>query len=170
MAMGKSIYIVALLCLLFNSCSKGGNTNEPDNHKQVIRQVVNEIWNEQKLSELSNYYDESLTRKLNNVPMASNLQELKANIQVYFTGFPDLVLKEEHVLVKNDELVLIWSFEGTNTGVFGEHQATGKKIKVRGISYTKFNKNGKIIYEEIFYNELSLIQQLGYTMNKPLTE
>ena len=169
MVMGKSIFIVALLCFLLNSCEKGGKDSEtPENHHQAISQVVNTIWNEQKLSELGNYYDESLTRKLNNVTMASNLQELKANIQVYFTGFPDLVLKEAHVIVKKDELTLVWSFEGTNTGVFGEHQATGKKIKIRGISYTKFNENGKIIYEEIFYNELSLLQQLGYAMNNPI--
>jgi len=63
-----------------------------------------------------------------------------------------------------------WTILGTNTGVFGESPPTGKKIKINGITHIKFDNKGKIIYEDVFYNELLLLQQLGYTLLPPTLE
>ena len=63
-----------------------------------------------------------------------------------------------------------WTATGTNTGTFGELKATGKKIKVSGASRIEFDQEGKIIFEDVFFNELSLLQQMGHTLTPPVVE
>ena len=63
-----------------------------------------------------------------------------------------------------------WHSTGTNTGRFGELPATGKKVKIEGLSHLYFNEDGKMYQEDVFYNELNLLQQLGYSLNPPIVE
>ena len=60
-----------------------------------------------------------------------------------------------------------FNIKGTNTGPYGDLGVTGKKVNVNGLSRIDFNENGKIVYETIFYNELSMLQQLGYELTEP---
>ena len=79
-----------------------------------------------------------------------------------------LVINE--IYNKNNRVFIKWTFTGTNTGVFGESPATGKKVKILGFSSVLLNTEGKIVKEDVFYNELDLLQQLGYTMKFPIVE
>ena len=58
-----------------------------------------------------------------------------------------------------------WELTGTNTGEFSGSPATGNKVKVTGLSRIHFNGEGKIDEENVFYNELDLMTQLGKTLN-----
>ena len=72
--------------------------------------------------------------------------------------------------IKDRHLFAHWTFTGTNTGIFGEFPATGKKAKVSGMSLLSFDEEGKLYREEVYYNELDLLQQLGYTLVPPALE
>ena len=37
-----------------------------------------------------------------------------------------------------------WECPGSNTGEYGEMQATGKKIKIKGLSQQYFTEEGKL--------------------------
>ena len=65
---------------------------------------------------------------------------------------------------------MTWTITGSNTGVFGELPPTGKRIKISGITRMDFDEEGKIEVEEVCYNELSLLQQMGHTLNPPVLE
>ena len=105
-------------------------------------------------------------RYLNDVKVASNPSELTEGMNVFFTGFPDFHIKLLHrsPVFNNTEFVH-WELTGTNTGEFSGSPATGNKVKVTGLSRIHFNGEGKIDEENVFYNELDLMTQLGKTLN-----
>ena len=102
--------------------------------------------------------------------MADTQREMKAHLSVFFTAFPDLELTLEHTYVKDDNAFVQWHSEGTNTGIFSEMVPTGKKVKINGMSQLYFNKEGKLYREIVYYNELDLLQQLGYTLVPPVLQ
>ncbi|MBJ2175574.1 ester cyclase [Aureibaculum sp. A20] len=113
---------------------------------------------------------ENFIRNMNGIEMVSNINEHKANMHIFHTGFPDMNFTFPSQFIKDNEAFIVWIFTGTHTGIFGEINATGMKIKVNGISHLYLDKEGKIYREDVFYNELDLLQQLGFTLNPPITE
>lgn len=164
----KILLIASIFLLPLSSCSdKGSNIEKEEMNKSTVIGFVSSIWNEKDLSQLDQFFSQEFKRRVNNVEIASNKEELTANLQVYLTGFPDLNLTIDDILPYRDQVIMNWTITGTNTGVFGEYPATGKKIKVSGLSRLIFDQAGKICHEDVFYNELSLLQQLGYSLTPP---
>lgn len=124
-------------------------------------------WNKRDLIRLNELTTENISRRVNSVVVANNRNEVKANMNVIMTGFPDLILTLNHSYFSGNNAFIHWTLVGTNTGIYGEFPATSKKIKVDGVSKIQFDKNGKINSEDVFYNELDLLQQLGYTLIPP---
>jgi len=166
------IFVIASLFLLpLTSCDDKDGSNETEEaNKETVINFVSTIWNNKELSSLEIYFADQFIRRVNNAEIAANKIELSANIQVYFTGFPDLSLSIDNIVPYDDIVIMHWTILGTNTGVFGESPPTGKKIKINGVTHIKFDNKGKIIYEDVFYNELMLLQQLGYTLAPPTLE
>ena len=164
----KILLIASLFLLPLNSCDdKDSTIKKEEMNKNTVINFVSSIWNEKDLSQLDQFFSHEFERRVNNVEIASNKEELTANLQVYLTGFPDLNLTIDDILPYRDQVIMNWTITGTNTGVFGEYPATGKKIKVSGLSRLIFDQAGKICHEDVFYNELSLLQQLGYSLTPP---
>jgi predicted ester cyclase len=74
------------------------------------------------------------------------------------------------MIADSSEIYMSWTITGSNTGVFGELPPTGKRIKISGITRMDFDDEGKIAVEQVYYNELSLMQQLGHTLSPPVLE
>jgi len=167
----KSLVIASVILISAGACSDMDRTTEieEENKKTAIRFVAT-IWNEKDLSQIETFYADQFTRMVNNIEVTSDKIELLANIQVYFTGFPDLKFSIEKILPYRNKVFINWTLTGTNTGMFGEFPATGKKVKVSGITHFDFDEEGKFVYEEAFFNELSLLQQLGYSLTPPTFE
>ena len=166
------IFLIASLFLLpLQACVDKDRSNEIEEvNKETVISYISTIWNNKELSSLDIYFADQFIRMVNSVEIATSKKELSANTQVYFKGFPDLTFSIDEIVPYGDLVIINWTISGTNTGVFGESPPTGKKVKINGISHFKFEKEGKIIYENVFYNELSLLQQLGYTLLPPTLE
>lgn len=131
---------------------------------------VHSVWNNQNMDSLKIIAVENFVRKLNGTVVARTQYEVMAHIDIYFTGFPNTRIVVEDQIFKDDRLSVNWTFTGTHTGTFKEVTATGKKVHVSGHSTLKFNKDGKILEEDVYFNELELLQQLGYTLNEPIMD
>ena len=167
----KIFIIASLLLVTSGACNQNDHRQEIEKvNERAVVSFIASVWNDKDISSLDLYFSNQLTRRVNNVEIASSMQELSANIQVYFTGFPDLNLNINEIFACRDQVFMNWTITGTNTGVFGEFPATGKKIKVSGITRIDFDETGKFIYEDVFYNELALLQQLGYSLTPPAFE
>lgn len=153
----------------------GNSSDELREGKEKImvtnfKNYTDHVWNRKNMDSLLPVSDANYVRELNGIKVANNLNELEANLHIYFVGFPDLKVTIVDSGIKDTILFCKWTLEGTNTGVFGETAPTGKRVKIAGLSNFSFNNEGKIRYEDVYYNELQLLQQLGYTLQKPVLE
>jgi steroid delta-isomerase-like uncharacterized protein len=164
----KFFNILSLILISAGSCSDIDRASEIEEaNKNKVIHFVAAIWNEKDLTQVETFYADSFTRKVNNIETTSDKKELLANIQVYFTAFPDLKFNINKIIPYHNKVILNWTITGTNTGMFGEFPATGKKIRVSGVTQIDFDEEGKFVNEEAFFNELSLLQQLGYSLKPP---
>jgi len=75
-------------------------------------------------------------------------------------AFPDWHATIEDVIAEGDRVVLRFTEEGTHQAQFGHIPATGKKVKIGGVSI--FRMAGGMIAEEWeFADSLGLLQQIG---------
>lgn len=138
--------------------------------QQTLRAYVEKSWNLKDTLLLKELTSPGFKRSMNGIRVSSTQRELQSNMQVFFKGFPDLEIKITGLAGKDRDRIVEWKAEGTNTGVFGETPATGKKINVSGISWIRFDPDGRMTEEQVYYNELELLQQLGYTLTPPMLE
>ena len=163
---------IGLIVLLLASCNqiKPDQNSIPSKEMQMqitLDTLLQVCWNNKELAKLEMVMTEKVSRRVNNIIVAHNRKEVAANIAVFISGFPDLNISLSNLHLCGNYAFYNWTFSGTNTGVFGEFPATGKKVKVNGMSRVIFNEEGKIVQEDVSYNELDLLQQLGYSLIPP---
>lgn len=162
---------ITFLFLLLGACSNISKAEQAEiSNKKTVLDYVDTIWNQKNLNSLDQFFSNEFIRKVNNIDVANDNAELNANINILFVGFPDLSLSVERIESKSNSVFINWNIRGTNTGTFGDLKATGKNIKISGMSSFEFNDQGEIIKENVCYNELSLLQQLGYVLSIPEVE
>lgn len=135
-----------------------------------FKRFIDNAWNNKNMDTLKSVSVENYIKNMNGIQVAANQSEMQAHMKLYFIGFPDGKITIDETTVKDLNLFTHWTFSGTNTGVFGETAPTGKKIQVTGYSKILFNDEGKMVREDEYYNELELLQQLGYTLQPPILE
>ncbi len=156
-----------LLLFLMVSCNPGNHDEAMVAH---LNGYIDTYLNEQDDALLSTHVAEGFEKKVNDVQVASNREELRAYTNTLFTGFPNLKVVVTTTWTKDREAIIQWMVTGTNAGEFAEMAATGKKVVLSGISHFYFNQDGLLYREEVFYNELALVQQLGYTLHPPILQ
>ena len=135
-----------------------------------VRTYVDSLWNGKDTSLFKKISARGFERSLNGIVVANTVREMQSHLNVFFTAFPDLTLSLKDAYVDDGRAFLQWSAEGTNTGVYGEVAPTGKKVKINGMSQLYFDKEGKLYREYVYFNELDLLQQLGYSLIPPVLE
>jgi steroid delta-isomerase-like uncharacterized protein len=80
------------------------------------------------------------------------------------TAFPDSHLDITNMFSTEDQALVEFTARGTSTGLLrtsaGEFHSTGRKLNLRFCQVFQI-KNGKISRTELFYDLMSLLQQLG---------
>ncbi len=137
---------------------------------QHLVTLIDSCWNNKDVGAIQELTTSDFVRNLNGIGVAKSQQEMEAHMKVFFKAFPDLAVSMEETDVKGNKIFLLWRFTGTNTGIYGEMAATGKKVRINGLSQLYFNDAGKLYREDVYFNELALLQQLGYSLNPPNLE
>jgi steroid delta-isomerase-like uncharacterized protein len=88
------------------------------------------------------------------------LESLKALFTAYRTAFPDLHLEIDDLLIAGDKAAMSFALTGTHEGDLMGIAATGKQVKVNGMTLSRF-EDGKIAEEWEILDQLTLFQQLG---------
>ena len=168
---GQTIIFVTLL-LFITSCNnqKIEQAEKEKTIKTNIKTLVEDCWNKKDLTSLHSITTEDVIRKVNGLTVSTSRNELEASMTIYFIGFPDLVITNSNISIKDNLAFIDFTFSVTNTGVFAGTPPTGKKVKISGFSILHYTDEGKMYLEDVHYNELDLLQQLGYTLNPPILE
>ena len=88
------------------------------------------------------------------------IDAFKAYYNNYLTGFSDAEFNIVDVFGQGDKIVKHWNFKGTHDGDFFGIPPTGKKIDLIGTTLVLM-KDGKILEEQDFFDNYSLLSQLG---------
>ena len=140
-----------------------------DNEKERIAQADNYVkaWNEDNLS----LFDEVLSPECvrHHVGISEDIigiEAIKEYVTYMRTGFPDLNVTLDELILAEDHSIGKWTVTGTNTGPLGDLPPTGKKVKYYGIEVARI-VDGKTVESWIYYNQAALFIQLGYTITPP---
>ena len=124
-------------------------------------------WNEGNLS----LFDEVLSPECvrHHVDISEDIigiEAIKEYVTYMRTGFPDLNVTLDELIIAKDHSIGRWTITGTNTGPMGDSPPTGKKIKYSGVEVARV-VDGKTVESWIYYNQAALFIQLGYTITPP---
>jgi predicted ester cyclase len=78
------------------------------------------------------------------------------------TAFPDLNAALEALVADDESIAFVYTLTGTHQGPLGRIAPTGRKMKIRGLQFSKF-KDCKMIERWGSSDELGLLTQLGVT-------
>jgi steroid delta-isomerase-like uncharacterized protein len=135
---------------------------------QTLKPLVDkyvEVWNGGNLEKLDAIVASNYVYHSNQSADVNGIDGLKKVISGFRTAYPDLKLVVDDGVYAENASAGRWTLTGTNTGA-GEMPATGKSVKIWGISILHF-ANGKITEEWVGFDNQSLMEQLGYTMTPP---
>jgi steroid delta-isomerase-like uncharacterized protein len=96
-------------------------------------------------------------------------EALRDLFTAYRTAFPDLNVEIEELVSAGDRTVIAFTLSGTHEGDLMGIAATGRQVKVSGMTLSHF-ENGKIVEERELLDQLSLFQQLGVVPVHPEAE
>tara|TARA_B100001057_G_scaffold491887_1_gene583117 strand:+ start:190 stop:705 length:516 start_codon:yes stop_codon:yes gene_type:complete len=88
------------------------------------------------------------------------IEAFKTYYNNYLTGFSDAEFNIIDVFGQGDKIVKYWSFKGTHDGDFFGIPATGKKVNLIGTTLVLM-KDGRVLQEQDFFDNYSLLGQLG---------
>jgi len=163
---------IALMLLLCTSAScqyETANTKADEKIKSLIDRGV-KIWNEGDLSIADEIYSpEIVYHHLNIYEDRIGINAFKEFVDGIRTTYPDFFVVFENRFIADEWATAQWTISGTNTGLRGDQPATGKKMKVSGVTIYHI-KDGKIMEEWVYYNQGAILKQLGYTFNPPSIE
>jgi predicted ester cyclase len=166
----KVVLIVIIFSFFGCNTSQNKSNSQEERIKETLNKYIELCWNKRDTIQFKGLVINDFYRIVNGIKVVSNSNEMEAHINVYKTAFPDLKVTINEIITTDNLICIQWIFSGTNTGIYGETKATGKKISISGSSILYFTNDSKLLGEKVQYNELDLLQQLGYTLNSPIVD
>ena len=169
--LGQSVTFIFLL--VFSStlnCQQAGRDAITQGGLNALNERILQIWNQGNLALVDEVYTAQVVRYDAGWPHPiRGLDALRSHFQFYRSAFPDIDMIIQETIMEGDKIVWHWTLTGTNTGPMGEAPATGKEVRLSGISIGRI-VDGKIAEMGDFYNQASLLLQLGFTFTPPQGE
>lgn len=139
--------------------------NMSADEKAILSAITNitKAWNSNDKEMMASSLTANFTRTENGNTIAENPEEYGGFMDIYHGAFPDFTVKIDKTFISGNKAYMNWTCTGTNTGIFMENQPTNKKIKTQGFSVWAFNKEGKAIQEDAYYDNMVVFNQLGIT-------
>jgi len=119
-------------------------------NKQLIQRLFEEV--------INNYRTEPLDELF--LPGSLIAGSFKDSTVLVRTAFPNARVTVDHMLAEDDQVAIVFTVAGENTGSFMGHPPTGQSILFTGIHYYQI-KNGHIRTARYEHDLLGLMEQLG---------
>jgi steroid delta-isomerase-like uncharacterized protein len=134
-----------------------------ERNKAVARRVFTEIFNQGKFEIADEIYAKDFVN--HGQTRDIGLQEDQEAARGWLQAVPDLVMTIDQEVAEGDLVTVLWTGQGTNTGTGNGLPATGKKLRVRGITIWRI-VDGRIREEWSAFDMFSLLQQAGLLPSK----
>lgn len=130
--------------------------------KAKLKQVWEDAFNQGNLDALDELVGSSYVRHQPPGPDVFGRDGLKNYVRNVRTSFPDGQLRFSKIIVEGDWSAMLWTYEGTQTGVSPNTgaQPTGKHATQQGCTMARA-EGCKIVEEWVLADLLGFMQQLG---------
>jgi steroid delta-isomerase-like uncharacterized protein len=129
---------------------------------EMVR-AAHEAWNRrdfdgvvQNVSENVNYSDRARGSTMN------SKQQFRQFVEAWAQGFSNGKIVNPQYLEAGDTVIAQFTMEGTNDGSFMGMKPTGRRASVALCEIVKCDKNGMAVSGNIYYDQYSLLTQLGH--------
>jgi steroid delta-isomerase-like uncharacterized protein len=150
----------SFLLLLFVICvpAKAQQASVQERNKEVARSFFEEVLGQGHLDKYAESHAKDFVAHGENHEYT--LEEDLAAAKEERKALPDMKVKVNQILAERDLVAVYWTANGTNTQEGMGFPATGKKIKIDGMTIFRF-KAGKICEEWSVWDMLSVMRQAG---------
>ena len=122
----------------------------PEANKQLIQRLFEEVINQNRVEMLNEFF----------LPGSLIAASFKDTVLLVRTAFPDTRVTIDHMIGEDDQVVVVFTVVGENTGPFMGKPPTGQSILFTGIHYYQI-KNEHIHTARYEHDLLGLMEQLG---------
>jgi predicted ester cyclase len=121
-----------------------------EDNKQLIQHLFEEVMNHNHTELLDEIF----------VPGSMIAASFKDSVSLVRTAFPDARITIDHMVGEDDQVVVVFTVTGENTGPFMGRPPTGQTILFTGIHYYRI-RNRRITTARYEHDLLGLMEQLG---------
>lgn len=134
--------------------------------EDFVRMAFDELWNWRLLNKIPGYYAANTPFHAPSDRQLYGLGAIRAFVLAILAAFPDGMIEIDDLYWNGNEqegyrAAIRWTFMGTHRGFGIYGKATGRPIRLIGSTQQRI-KNGKIVEEWTFFNELALLWKLQY--------
>jgi len=130
-------------------------------HKALIRQLYEEVWNKRRLELVDEIFSPSHALHDPNLTGSGvGPEAYRRQVTRFISAFPDLRFIIEDFFGENEKLAVVWTISGTHKGEFMGIPATDKKVSIDGITIIH-TVNAKIMDSYVSWDVWGLMHQLG---------
>ena len=119
-------------------------------NKQLIQHLFEEVINQNRVELLDEIF----------LPGSLIAASFKDTVILVRTAFPDVRVTIDHMVGENDQVVVVFTVVGENTGPFMGRPPTGQSILFTGIHYYQI-KHARIHTARYEHDLLGLMEQLS---------
>lgn len=138
----------------------------PNNPRTALAQV--EAFNRRDLdAQVSGYADTfTMTDHARGITLRSK-DEIKSWMQEWIAASSDAKVSLVEAIDAGDVVVSVLEIDGTNDGPLGPMPASGRRFSTRGVQILHFDREGRIVAHDNFFDQLSMMVQLGFAEPPP---
>ncbi len=155
------------IVVLFLAISLSGvaqPASEQEKNTNVARSFFEEVLGQGRLDRYSESHAKDFVA--HGATHDATLEEDMAAAREEHQAMPDMRVTVNQMAAEKDLVAVYWTAAGTNTQAGMGFPATGKKIKISGMTFFRF-KEGKICEEWSVWDMLSAMRQAGLLPSQP---
>ena len=120
-----------------------------------------EGWNERDLDKIGSGVSDDYVLESDAIPHPLRGREaLLEFARTYLGAFPDFALTIDDVFASADRVVASWEATGTHQGTLNGVPPTGRRVRVRGCTITRF-RDGRVVRQQAFWDTATLMEQIS---------
>ncbi len=152
----RALSVVVVMITLLAIPALAGEVEE--RNKAIVRTVLEEVLGKGKVDENEALYSPGFVShgSTRDVGRTEDRESMKG----WKRAFPDLQVTIDKMVAEGDLVAVRFVAEGTNTGEANGLPATGKRIRIAGMTLLRI-VNGKIMEEWPSFDQLDFLRQLG---------
>jgi steroid delta-isomerase-like uncharacterized protein len=160
----KTRSVAVVIATIFLTACAPATTDYSAELKPAVDLFI-DAWNTGDLDKLDVSTTENFKRTSPAGLEADSREAMKGVMAGLRASYPDIKVVITDSRYAGDRGFLNWTFTGTNTGP-GDMPPTNKPVKLDGYTIVHFDGD-KIAHEEVYFDMLSWMTQLGATLTPP---